>query len=66
MPVNDIKEPEYTQITIRLNKRIVEYFKAMSKKNRIPYQILINLYLLECVDKNKEIRCSFNESKKNT
>lgn len=62
MPVNDIKEPEYTQITIRLNKRIVEYFKAMSKKNGIPYQTLINLYLLECVDKNKEIRCCFNKS----
>ena len=40
------------QVTINLNEEVVEYFKKLSEETGIPYQNLINLYLLDCV-KNK-------------
>lgn len=40
------------QVTINLNGEVVEYFKKLSEETGIPYQNLINLYLLDCV-KNK-------------
>jgi len=33
------------QITIRLDKNTISYFKAMAEDKGIPYQSLINLYL---------------------
>lgn len=44
------------QITINLDEEIIEYFKSLSMKSGIPYQNLINLYLLDCVKNKKEIR----------
>lgn len=43
------------QITIYLNEEIINYFKDMSEKTSIPYQTLINFYLLDCVKNNKTI-----------
>ena len=40
------------QITINLNNEVLDYFKDLSEKTSIPYQTLINFYLLDCV-KNK-------------
>lgn len=40
------------QITINVSVEVLEYFKQMSSETGIPYQNLINLYLLQCV-KNK-------------
>lgn len=42
------------QITISIDIKIVEYFKEMADQAGIPYQNLINLYLLDCV-KNKRV-----------
>ena len=42
------------QITIRLGVDVINYFKQLSKETGIPYQTLINLYLRECVVKNKK------------
>jgi uncharacterized protein (DUF4415 family) len=39
-----------TQVTIRLDKDTVEYFKGLAKKTGMSYQNLINLYLRECVE----------------
>lgn len=44
------------QITIRLDKDVIGYFKKLSEKNGIPYQNLINLYLKDCADSQKEPR----------
>lgn len=41
------------QITIRLDSDTVEYFKKLSEETGIAYQILINLYLKECVKEEK-------------
>ena len=42
------------QITIRVGIDVISYFKALSEETGIPYQNLINLYLQECVEKQKK------------
>lgn len=46
------------QISINLDICIIEYFKTLSQKNGVPYQTLINLYLLDCAKRNKQIEIS--------
>ena len=43
------------QISIRIDADAIDYFKKQSKKTGIPYQQLINLYLLDCVVTKKEM-----------
>ena len=43
------------QITMNMNTGTIEYFKQMSAESGIPYQVLINLYLDECVKEKKKI-----------
>ncbi|HEU5281476.1 MAG TPA: BrnA antitoxin family protein [Gammaproteobacteria bacterium] len=42
------------QVTIRLDSEVIKYFKNLSASNDIPYQSLINLYLRDCIQKNKK------------
>ncbi len=34
---------------------VIEYFKTEADRTGIPYQTLINLYLMDCVKENKKI-----------
>ncbi len=43
-----------TQVTIRLDKDTVQYFKGLAKNTGMSYQNLINLYLRDCVATKKE------------
>ena len=43
------------QITININEDVLAYFKAMAEESNIPYQNLINLYLIDCVKNNRKI-----------
>lgn len=47
------------QITIKIDCKIVEHFKKMAENSGIPYQTLINLYLDDCVNNNREINISW-------
>ena len=47
------------QITISISEEVLDYFKKLSEKTTIPYQSLINLYLLDCAQNNKEICISW-------
>lgn len=47
------------QVTINLDNSIIEYFKKLSESNGIPYQTLINLYLIDCVNKKRSIDISW-------
>jgi uncharacterized protein (DUF4415 family) len=38
------------QLTIRLDKDTVAYFKALAEELGIPYQNLVNLYLRDCAE----------------
>lgn len=40
------------QISIRIEKETVEYFKKLALEIDIPYQNLMNMYLRECASKN--------------
>lgn len=42
------------QITIRIEKDVIDYFKKLSAETGIPYQNLINLYLKDCSQSNKK------------
>ena len=46
------------QVTMNMNISTVEYFKAMASESGVPYQVLINLYLDDCV--RKGIKPDFN------
>ena len=42
------------QITIRLDDNaVISYFKEMADQTGMPYQNIINYYLLDCVKNNK-------------
>ena len=58
----DIKDlnPRKKQITINIDNDTIEYFKALSKQNGIPYQTLINLYLTDCAENNKELKIAWS------
>jgi predicted DNA binding CopG/RHH family protein len=42
------------QITIRLDIGTIDYFKKVSEETGVPYQNLINLYLMDCANKHKK------------
>lgn len=50
------------QVTIRLDKQTVEYFKRLADENGIPYQTLINLYLRDCASTGREISIRWETS----
>jgi predicted DNA binding CopG/RHH family protein len=43
------------QVTIRLDKVTIEYFKVLADEMGIPYQTLINLYLRDCAAKGRKL-----------
>ena len=47
------------QITINLSNEVIEYFKELSEKTSVPYQTLINFYLLDCVKNKKTLDITF-------
>ena len=42
-------------VTMRLSEDVVEYFKAMATEAGVPYQILINLYLRDCLAQTRKV-----------
>lgn len=47
------------QITINLDQETIDYFKTQSDQSGIPYQMLINLYLSDCVAQKRELHMSW-------
>ena len=62
---NTIKNPYSDrlkkQITIRLDDTVIAYFKEMADQTGMPYQNIINYYLLDCVKNNKQMKISFSD-----
>ena len=50
------------QITIRLDKSTIEYFKELARETGFSYQALINLYLKDCAENNKKLKVEWTES----
>ena len=53
---NPYIQREKRQITINLNADVVDYFKLQAERSGIPYQTLINLYLVDCVANKRELQ----------
>jgi len=49
--IKHLKQP----VTIRLDKALVTYFKAMATELGMPYQNLINLYLRDCAINQRKL-----------
>ena len=47
------------QLTLRLNPDVITYFKAMAEETGIPYQSLINLYLVDCVNTQRTLQLTW-------
>ena len=47
------------QITIKINPAVIDYFREEAAETGIPYQTLINLYLLDCVREKKKLNISW-------
>ena len=42
-------------VGINLSPEVIDYFKKLADETELPYQKLIDLYLLECVKTKKKI-----------
>ena len=47
------------QITINIDSQTIDYFKAMAEEKGIPYQTLINLYLRDCAQNQRQLQISW-------
>ena len=47
------------QVTMNIDCSTIEYFKDQSEESGIPYQVLINLYLADCVKQKKKFQPSW-------
>lgn len=59
------KNPPYAgrlkkQITINIDSCTIEYFKMMAEIEGIPYQTLINLYLRDCANNQRQLEMNWN------
>ena len=51
------------QVTIKMSPAVIDYFKQEAMENGIPYQTLINLYLVDCVREKKKLSLSWEAKK---
>jgi predicted DNA binding CopG/RHH family protein len=57
--LKELKNPYPTKkkaVGINLSAKVLDYFKEMAQETGLPYQKLIDLYLLDCAKKRKRIR----------
>lgn len=47
------------QITINIDGSTIDYFKSLAEAMGIPYQTLINLYLRDCADNQRQLHMSW-------
>ena len=43
------------QVSINLNVSSIEYFKKEAEETGIPYQVLIDMYLADCVKNKRKV-----------
>ena len=49
------------QITIRIDRQTIDYFKDLSFETKVPYQTLMNLYLADCAKKKRTLEFTDGE-----
>jgi predicted DNA binding CopG/RHH family protein len=56
--LKEVKNPysgKKKSVGINLSPAVIDYFKALAQETGIPYQKLIDLYLLDCVKRRKKL-----------
>ena len=48
------------QVTIKIAPSVIDYFKTEATELGIPYQTLINLYLVDCAKGKKKLNITWN------
>jgi predicted DNA binding CopG/RHH family protein len=48
-------------VTLRLQPEIIDHFKSLSGETGIPYQNLINLYLLDCAQQGRRLNLQWKK-----
>lgn len=56
---NPYVKKQKKQITINIDVDTIDYFKKQSDKTGIAYQVLINMYLSDCVAKKRELQTTW-------
>jgi uncharacterized protein (DUF4415 family) len=49
-------------VTMRLSGDVIDYFKSMANETGVPYQSLINLYLRDCLARNRKVEIRWPEA----
>ncbi|WP_051638448.1 CopG family antitoxin [Butyrivibrio sp. NC2002] len=49
----------HKKITMNVDADALEYFKSQSADSGIPYQTLINLYLVDCATSKKKLKMTW-------
>ena len=47
------------QVTLRMSEDVIDYFKTMAEESGIPYQSLINFYLMDCVASKRKLQMTW-------
>ena len=47
------------QVTIKIAPSVIDYFKGEALETGIPYQTLINLYLVDCVKSERKLEIAW-------
>ena len=63
---SEAKKNPYTKsikkaVTIRLEPSVIDYFKSLSPETGIPYQNLINLYLVDCAKEGRKLAMAWEK-----
>jgi predicted DNA binding CopG/RHH family protein len=57
--LREVKNPyvgKKKAVGINLSPEVLDYFKGLAEETGLPYQKLIDLYLLDCAKKRKKLR----------
>ena len=63
--MKEIKNPYLNHkkaIGINLSAEVIYYFKKLSEETMVPYQKLIDLYLLDCVKKRRKLKMKWGDA----
>ena len=57
--VNPYAKELKKQVTIKIAPSVIDYFKGEALETGIPYQTLINLYLVDCVKTKRRLEIAW-------
>ena len=48
------------QVTINIDQEVIDYFEQLSEQSGLPYQTLMNLYLLGCANHKRQLQLTWS------